>query len=445
MQVTQTLSDGLRRELKIVVPAAELGARLSTRLEELSKQVKLRGFRPGKVPVGHVKRMFGRSAMAEIVQQIVTETTQKTLSDRGERAAAPPSLDLPEDEGVTEKVLAGEADLAYTLKYEVLPEFTLADFKGIKISRPTIEIEDAEIEGELLSLAETARSFVPKKGRAAKGDQLTIAYVGKIDGVPFENGADENGTLRLGSGQFIAGFEDQLIGAKAGEEREVKVTFPADYGVAMLAGKDATFDVTVRSVEAPGEITLDDELAKRMGLDSIDALRQAVRRQIEARYGERVRQRVKRQVLDRLDEMHDFQLPPSMVEQEFENLWKQVTSELERSGRSFADEKTTEDEARADYRKIANRRVRLGLVLSEIGERNKITISDEESQQALTAAMRQFPGQERQVYEYYRDNSGAMAALRAPIFEEKVVNFILELAKVSDVPTSKDELMKDDE
>jgi trigger factor len=445
MQVTETLSEGLKRELRIVVPASELGNKLSTRLDELSKTVTLKGFRPGKVPVAHIKRVFGRSAMAEIVQNTIDETTQKTLADRGERPASQPSVELGEDQGEAEKVLSGDADLAYSMKYEVLPAVALADFKGLKVERPVYNVDDAEIDAELKTLAENARPYQPKDGAAENGDQLAIAYVGKIDGVPFENGADENGRIRLGSGQFIPGFEDQLVGAKTGDQRVVKVTFPADYGAAQLAGKAAEFDVTVKSVEAPGEANADDELAKRLGLDNIEALRNAVRRQVESRYTEQIRQKVKRQVLDQLDETHKFDLPPSMVEQEFDNLWRQVNQELERAGRTFADEKTTEDDARADYRKIAERRVRLGLVLSEIGERNNIAVTEEETQQALTAALRQFPGQERRIYEFYRSNPQALAALRAPIFEEKVVNYILELADVTDKKVTKEELMKEEE
>ncbi len=445
MQVTETLAEGLKREIKIVVPATELDSRLAARLEELKGQVKLNGFRPGKVPTAHLRRLYGKSAMAEIVQNILNETARKTIEERGERAAMQPNFVLPEDEAEAGEVLEGKKDLAYTMTYEVLPTFTVGDFAGIKIDRPVVEVSAEEVEAEVGKLARDSADFQPKDGEAADGDRVTISYVGKIDGVAFEGGADDNGQVTIGSGRFIPGFEEQLLGTKAGEERVLNVTFPENYGASQLAGKAATFDVVVKEVSGPVEAVLDDEWAKKFGLESLDKLRETMREQMQNQLGALTRTKIKRQLLDKLDELHAFELPPTMVEQEFQNVWGQVTQDLERSGRSFADEGTTEDDAKADYRKIAERRVRLGLVLSEIGEKANVQVTDEEVQRALVDRIRQFPGQEKQVYDFYKENPEALASLRAPIFEEKVVDHVLGLADITDRTVSREELMKEDE
>ena len=445
MQVTETLTEGLKREFKVVVPAAELDERLTTRLSTMKDEVRIKGFRPGKVPVSHLRRLIGKSTMAEIVQSVISEVARNTLSERGERAAMQPAFDLPEDQTEAEKVLKGEADLAYTMRYEVLPAVELKDYKAIAIDRPIAEVADAEVDADLNRLAESTRTFTAKDGKAADGDRLTISYVGKIDGEPFEGGSDDEATVRLGQSRFIPGFAEQLEGVSAGEEKTITVTFPEDYGAAHLAGKTATFDVKVKEVAGPDPIVIDDELAKRLGLESLAQLRDTIRQQIQSRYGFATRQKVKRQMLDQLDALHSFALPETMVEQEFENIWRQITSEMTQAGRTFESEETTEEKAREDYQKIAERRVRLGLVLSQIGEANKIQVTDEEVQRALAAQLRQFPGREQVLIDYYRANPDAVAGLRAPIFEEKVVDFLLELVKVTDKTVSPEELLKDEE
>jgi trigger factor len=445
MQVNATVVEGLRREFEVVVPAAELDDRLVTRLNQLQGEVQIKGFRPGKVPVSHLRRLYGRSAMAEIVQSVINEVARDTLADRGERAALQPDFKLPEDEGAAEKILSGDADLTYTMTYEILPKVELGEFSSIAVERPVAELSDAEVDEEVTKLAESARSFSPKEGAAADGDRLTIAYAGKVDGEPFQGGTDENATVRLGTSQFIPGFAEQLAGMSAGEQKTITVTFPEDYGARHLAGKEATFDITVKEVAGPDAIVIDDELAKRLGLESLDQLREAIRQQIQTRYGLQTRQKVKRQLLDQLDSLHAFELPPKMVEQEFDNIWRQIVGEMGQTGRTFEDEGTTEEAAREEYRKIAERRVRLGLVLSEIGERNKIEVTEPEVQRALQAQLRQFPGREQQLIDYYRANPDAIASLRAPIFEEKVVDYLLELVKVTDKTVSRDELMKEEE
>ncbi|MCX5512040.1 trigger factor [Kaistia algarum] len=445
MQVTETLNEGLKREIQIVVPATELDSRLSARLEEMRGQVKLNGFRPGKVPTAHLRRLYGKSAMAEIVQDVLNENARKTLEERGERAAMQPSFELPESEDETVEILSGKRDLAYKMTYEILPAFTLGELSGIKIDRPVAGVTDEEVDTEVNKLARDSSEYSPKEGAAETGDRLTISYVGKIDGEPFEGGADENGMVQIGSGRFIPGFEDQLIGAKVGDERVLNVTFPEDYGSKTLAGKAATFDVVVKEVSSPVAVTVDDEWAKKFGIESLEKLRETIREQMQGQLNVATRTKIKRQLLDQLDERHTFELPPTMVEQEFQNVWNQVTQDLERSGRSFADEETTEDAAKADYRKIAERRVRLGLVLSEIGEKNQIQVTDEEVQKALVDRIRQYPGQEKQVYDFYKENPEALASLRAPIFEEKVVDHLLTLADITDRTVSREELFKDDE
>ncbi|MFD2235877.1 trigger factor [Aureimonas populi] len=445
MQVTETKAEGLKREIEIVVPASDLEARLQTRLYEAKDQVKLKGFRPGKVPLAHMRKMYGRSFMAEIVNQIVSETPRNVIAERGERSAMQPEIQMTEDEAEAEKVLRGEGDFRFTLSYETLPSFELKETSGIKIERPVVEIPEDEVEEQVKRIAENARAYEPKDGAAENGDRVTMDFVGKIDGEAFQGGSATDSNLVIGSGQFIPGFEDQLVGVKAGEEKQVEVNFPEDYGATHLAGKAAVFDVTVKAVAAPGELELNDELAKKLGLESIERLRTVVREQIESQFGMATRQKVKRQLLDALDADYDFELPEKLVEAEFGNIWTQVSRELEQSGKSFEDEDTTEEKAREDYRKLAERRVRLGLVLSEIGEKAGVTISDEELQRAVLEQVRQYPGQEQQIYDYFRKTPEAVQSLRAPIYEEKVVDHLLSTVDVTDKTVTKEELMKDDE
>jgi trigger factor len=445
MQVNETLAEGLKRELKVTIPVSELDAKLSDRLDQLKKRVQIKGFRPGKVPVAHLRRVYGKAAMAEIVEGLVGETTRQAIADRGERAAMQPKIAMTEDEQEATQVLEGRADLTFTLEYEVLPSFELSDFKGMKIERPIAEVSDEEVNERLEKIGESARSYSAVEREARDGDRVTMSYVGKVDGEPFEGGADENGQLVLGSGRFIPGFEAAILGARAGDAKTIDVTFPDDYPAPNLAGKAASFDVVVKEVAEPGELKLDDEFAKRLGLESIDRLREVVRGQIESEYGTATRQKVKRQMLDQLDAIHKFDLPENLVEQEFANIWKQVMHDIEHHGKSFEDEGTTEDAARKEYRAIAERRVRLGLVLSKIGENAEITVTDEELQGALYDQARRYRGQEKQVFDFYKSNPDALQTLRAPIFEEKVVDYILELADVTDKTISKEELLADDE
>lgn len=445
MQVSETLNEGLKRELDIVIPATQMKDRMEAKLAELKDQAQLKGFRKGKVPVAHLRKMYGKSIMSDILQEELNSSSQKAISDRSEKPAMQPKIELTEDQGEADKMLSGDADLAYKIAYEIVPVIAELDYSKLDIERPVVDVADAEVNERLDEIGSSNRPYETRDGAAEDGDRLTIAYLGKLGGEPFEGGQDDNAMLVLGSGQFIPGFEEQLIGAKAGDEKTIQVKFPDDYQAEQLKGQDAEFEVTVRDVSAPGEVVLDDEFATRLGMESLEKLREAVQQQVESQYGAMTRQKVKRQLLDQLDEMHKFDLPPTLVEQEFENIWRQVTHDIENHGKSFEDEGTTEEEAKADYQKIAERRVRLGLVLAEIGDKNEVKITDEELQRALMDQIRQFPGQEQQAFDYYRNNPEAMASLRAPIFEEKVVDYLLELAKVTDKTVTKEELAADDE
>ena len=447
MQVTETLSEGLKREFKVNVPASELDAKVNARLDELKARVRIDGFRPGKVPVSHLKRVYGRSAMAEVIEATVRDTNNQIVSERGFKLAADPKVTLPEEKDEVEKLNEGKSDLDYTMALEIVPPIELGNFKDIKITKPVADVADAEVDEGIGRIAEQNKPFAarPEGGKAEKGDRVVISYAGTINGEAFEGGTGDDAPVLLGSNTFIPGFEDQLVGIAAGESRTIKVTFPAHYQAAHLAGKDAEFAVTAKSVEAPGTVAVDDEFAKSLGLESLDKLREAVREQITRDHTAATRQKVKRALLDELDKMHKFEPPPSLVDEEFNRVWHTVLQEMENERKTFADENTTEEKAKEEYRAIAERRVRLGLVLAEIGEKNNITVSDEELNRAIMERMRQFPGQEQRVYDYFRQNAQAVASLRAPIFEEKVVDFLLELAQVSENKVSRDELFKDDD
>jgi trigger factor len=445
MQVTETSSAGLKREYRVVVPAIDLEAKVKERLDDLKGRVQLRGFRPGKVPVAHLKRLYGKSAMAEVIEATVREANSKIVTDHGYRLAVEPKVVLPTEEGAVEGVIEGKADLSYTVEMEIVPAITLADFKSIKLTRLTSEVGDEEIDKALRTVADQNRPFVAKTEGAANGDRVTINFEGSLEGTPFEGGTGEDVPLIMGAGQFIPGFEENLAGLKAGENKTFDVTFPDDYRATHLAGKNATFAVTVKAVEAPGPVTIDDEFAKTLGVESLAKLKDAVKDRIAREHTLASRQKLKRALLDQLDERHKFEPPPSLAEQEFANVWSQVENDLKQQNRTFEDEGTTEEKARAEYRGIAERRVRLGLVIAEIGEKNNIRVSDDQLRAAVMEQVRQFPGQERQIWEYYQKNPNALAALRAPLFEDKVVDFLVELAEVTDKPVSRDELFKDDE
>ena len=447
MQVTETLSEGLKREFKVVVPAAELDAKVNVRLDELKDRVRINGFRPGKVPVAHLKRMYGRSTMAEVIDATVRDTNNQIVSERGYKLAADPKVTLPTEQDAVEKLISGQSDLDYTMAVEIVPPIELTDFKTIKLTKLTSEVTDAEVAEAIARISEQNKPYSakPEGEKAAKDDRIVISFAGTIDGKPFEGGSGDDSVVMIGSNTFIPGFEDQLIGIAAGETRTLKVTFPAHYPKAELAGKNAEFVVTAKSIESPGTVTVDDDFAKSLGLESLAKLREAVKDRIGREHVAMSRQKLKRALLDELDVRHKFEPPPSLVEEEFDRVWKSVLTEMENEKKSFADEDTTEEKAKAEYRAIAERRVRLGLVLAEIGEKNTITVTEDEMSRAIMERARQFAGQEQRVWDYYRQNPQAVAALRAPIYEEKVVDFLLELASVTEKKVAREELYKEDD
>ena len=445
MQVTETLSQGLKREFKVVLPATELEERLTSELATLKDRVRINGFRPGKVPVGHLRRVYGRSVMADVLQNAVNEANRKIVEDNSLKLALEPQVQFPENKDEVEKAMDAKGDLAFTVALEVLPVFELADLSDVSVKKPVAEVSDAEVNESLERMAKQNRAFETKEGAAVDGDRVVVDFVGRIDGTEFEGGKAEDIRVEIGSNTFIPGFEDQLLGVKAGDTKLVKVTFPENYLAPHLAGKDAEFDVTVKEVEAPGELKIDDELAKGFGMESLDKLKEAIRGAIQRDFDAQSRRKVKKELLDALDAKYSFELPPSLVEQEFAAVWAQVEGDMKSNNRTFADEGTTEDEARAEYRKIAERRVRLGLVLAQIGEKSDIKISDDEVTQALVERVRQYPGQEQQVWEFYQKNPQALAEIRAPLFEEKVVDQILSQVKVDDETVSKEALFSDED
>jgi trigger factor len=445
MQITEVLNVGLKRGIKVTVPVKDMEQRLSEKLADATGKVRINGFRPGKVPVSHVRKLYGKSFMAELVNEIINNSAKSIPTDRGEKAAMQPEIEMTEDEKEAAEILDGKADFVFSVNYEVLPKIKIADISAIKVTRPIVEISDAEVEEQVKVVADSARTYQTKSGKAANGDRVTIDYLGKVDGVPFDGGKDEDAKLTLGANQFIPGFEQQLVGVKAGDAKQISVTFPKDYGAANLAGKEATFDISVKEVSSADELVINDELAKKLGIESADRLRTVIREQIESQYGTQTRQKVKRQLLDALDAAYKFESPSKLIDAEFNNIWTQITRELEQAGRSFADEETTEEAAKEDYRKLAERRVRLGLVLSEIGQKAGVEVSEQELQRALYDQVRRYPGQEQQIYDFFKSNPDAVAGLRAPIFEEKVVDQLLGQISVTDVIVTKEALMADDE
>jgi len=442
MQVTETLSSGLKREYKVVVNAAELDKELNSKLADLSKRANIKGFRPGKVPVPHLKRVYGKSAMAEVVQKAIDDRSKALLEEKKLKPAYQPEVKLPEDEAEVNAVMDGKGDLAFSLSFEVIPDFEVKDHSGLALVKHLVEVTEDHIAETLNRFASQSKSFEDKQGEAANGDQLTISFVGTIDDTPFEGGTADDVQLELGSNQFIPGFEEQLVGAKAGEERTVRVSFPESYGVAELAGKPAAFAVKVTKVEAPKQAAIDEDFAKKMGFEDLAKLKDTIKERMSQEFGQMTAMKLKRDVLDALDKLYDFELPVKLVEAEFNGIWTALTNEMKRAAKSFADENTTEEDARKEYKAIAERRVRLGLVLGTLGEKEGIQVNEQELQQALMNRMRQFPGQEKQVMDYYRKNPAALVELRGPIFEQKVVDLIVSRAKVDEKKVGKEDLQK---
>ncbi len=445
MQIVEKSGEGLSRVYGVTVPLADLTERLEARIAEITPTLSIKGFRPGKVPPAHVKRMFGKSLMSEVVEQAINETTQKVFEDNNIRPAGDPDL---KPEGDIQAVVDGKADLSFELAVEIMPEFEPADMSKVSLTRPVYEPSDAEVDEAVAELAKQNRTYEPRKGKSTKskdGDMVVIDFVGRVDGEAFEGGSATDTELVLGSGQFIPGFEEQLVGAKPGDEVLVKVNFPEQYQAAHLAGKAAEFTTTVKEVKAPVDSEANDELAQRLGLEGLDKLKELLKANLESQYAGASRFKLKRALLDVLDEKHDFPLPPKMVEAEFGQIWAQVQQDKEAGSLPPEDSEKSDETLQTEYRKIAERRVRLGLVLAEIGRVNQVQVTDQELAEAMRAEAMRYGPQAQQIFDFFRQNAQAQAQLRAPIFEDKVVDLILSQAQVSDEKVSKEDLMKEDD
>lgn len=445
MQVVEKSGDGLSKVFGVTVPAGELAKRLDARIAEITPRLNIKGFRPGKVPPAHIRRLHGKALMAEVVEQAVAETRQKVLDENNLRPATEPNL-TPESD--MDKVLAGGEDLTFEMAVEVMPDFEPIDTTKLKLKRPVYEPTAKEVDEALADLAKQARAYEPRTGKTVKakdGDQVLIDFVGRLDGEAFQGGSANDHELVLGSGQFIPGFEEQIVGAKPDETRMIKVTFPADYQPAQLAGKEVEFEVTVKEVRAPKDAKPDDELAKRLGLSDLAALREVLTKNLSDQYANNSRFKLKRALLDELDTGHDFPLPGRMVDAEFDGIWRQVEQDRQKGDLPPEDADKSEDELKAEYRKIAERRVRLGLVLAEIGRRNNVQVSDQELRQEMQRQAMQYGQQAQQIFDMFQQNPQAQAQLRAPLYEDKVVELIFSQAKVTDKKVSKEEILAEDD
>ena len=445
MQVVEKPCEGLSRSYGVMVPATELGAALDARIAELLPTLNLNGFRPGKVPQAHVRRLYGKALMGEVIEKTINETSQRVLADHHLRIASRPDLKPVSD---MDRVILGGEDLAYDLEVEVMPEFEPVDVTTLSLTRLVHRPAAEEIDTAMASVVSenrTYEAYVDEAQKAGSGDQLVVDFIGRIDGEAFEGGAAEDVELVLGADRFIPGFEAQLVGAKSGEDVTVTVTFPDAYDAKHLAGKTAEFDVKVKAVRAPKEAALDDALAQRLGLADLPALTDAIRQTVEKPYQEAARFKLKRALLDALDERHDIPLPPRMVEAEFAGIWAQVEKDKGAGEDSPEDAGKSEEELRAEYRKIAERRVRLGLVLAEIGRRDNVVVTEAELGDAMRAEAMKYGAQAREIFDFMRQNAELQAQMRAPLYEEKIVDLVLGRATVEEREVSKAELMKDDD
>ncbi len=445
MQVVEKPGEGLSRSYGVTVPAAELGAALDLRIAEILPTLKLKGFRPGKVPQAHVRRLYGKALMSEVVEKTLNETSQQVLSDNQLRVASRPEMKPVSD---MEAVIAGGVDLAYDIEVEVMPDFEPVDVSTLSLERLVYRSTDEELETALAEVVTQNRTFEIREGGdavAQDGDQVVMDFVGTIDDVAFAGGAATDAELVIGSGQFIPGFEAQLIGAKPGDELSVNVTFPDDYQADELKGKAAVFAVTVKEVRAPKAAEADDALAERLGLADLEALKAALRENLDRQFVSASRFKLKRALLDVLDTGHDIPLPPRMVSAEFDGIWAQVEKDRTEGETSPEDAGKSDDDLRAEYRQIAERRVRLGLVLAEIGRRENVLVTEAELGDAMRAEAMRYGAQAQEIFDLLRRNPDIQAQMRAPLYEEKVVDLIVERASVTERAVSKDELLREDD
>ncbi|KXV72040.1 MULTISPECIES: trigger factor [Acetobacter] len=436
MQVTDTLNEGLKRGFTITIPAAELAEKRDARLKEVAANLTLPGFRPGKVPVSLARQRHGEAVRAEVLEQAVSESLRSALEERGLRPAGQPQVELvsgQEDDG---------KDLEFKVETEILPEITVPDLSDLSLTRLKAVASDEAVDKILADVAKRQRSFetIEEVRPAVKGDVVSVDFVGKRDGVPFDGGTAQDVNVEIGGEGFIPGFAEQIEGMKPGEEKQITVTFPENYGAEELAGKEATFDITVKELKKPVDAPIDDELAKQLGFETLEQLRDLVRKQVEGEYDQLSRLRIKRDLLDALATKTDFQAPQGMVDAEFQQIWQRVEADRKAGQLDDEDKDKDEDTLRADYRKIAERRVKLGLLLAEIGRKNAITVTQDELGRAMRAEAMRYPGQEKEVFTFFQNNPQAIESLRGPIFENKVVDYLIELAKVEDKEVTPEEL-----
>jgi trigger factor len=433
MQVSETLNEGLKRGYEITITGAELAAKVDEKLVEAQPEVEMKGFRKGKVPMALLKKQFGPRLIGEAMQESVDGAMQSHLEECGDRPAMQPEVKM-----VNEDWKEGD-DVVVAMSYEALPEIPEVDFKALALEKLVVTPAEDDVAEALNNLAESAQNFEAKDGPAADGDQIVIDFLGKVDGEAFEGGTAEDYPLTLGSNSFIPGFEEQLVGAAAGDEKSVEVSFPEEYGAEHLAGKAAIFECKIKEVKAPAAAELTDELAKQFGADSLEALRDQIKDRLKAEYSGASRSVMKRNLLDQLDDAVKFDLPPSLVDAEAgqiaHQLWHEENPEVE--GHDHPEAEPTDE-----HKSLAERRVRLGLLLAELGQKNDVQVSDAEMTQAIMNQARQYPGQEREFFEFIQKNQAAQQQLRAPLFEDKVVDFIFEMAEISDKEVSKDDLQQ---
>jgi trigger factor len=437
MQVTETLSDGLKRGFTVVVPETELKSKREKRLAELSRTVNIPGFRPGKVPLSMVQKRYGEAVAAEVAEAAVNDASDRLLSERNLRPAVQPKLDV-KNPGLA-------ADLEFTMEFEVLPDIAIPALDDIAITKPVAVAGDTEIDAAIKRIAESRQNFAPvEEARgAAKGEQLSVDFIGRINGEAFEGGTATDATVVVAGPGFIPGFSEQMEGLAPGETRTITVTFPAEYGAKELAGKEAQFEITAKSLAAPAETVIDEEFAKSLGVEDLEALRKAITEQLEREYANLTRMKVKRALLDQLAERAQFATPEVLVDAEFAEIWRQVESE-KAAGRLEPEEAAKDEETlKAEYRAIADRRVRLGLLVAEIGRSNAVVVTDQELQRAAINEALRYRDQAQQVIEFFRKNPQAIERFRGPIFEDKVIDFLLGTVKVTEESVTPEALAAD--
>ncbi len=436
MQVDETSTEGLKREFKVVVPANDIESTMVERLNEIGQSVSVPGFRPGKVPIALLKKRYGEAVKGEVLEKTIQDSWQQALTDKGLRPAAQPKVDIVTfEDGV---------DLEYTLAVELLPDIDPIDFSKLELDRRVAKVTDEEVDKSLQRLAESRRIFEAVEGRAAeKGDQVVVDFVGKVEGEEFAGGSVNGFELEIGGPAFLPGFDGQIEGMKQGDNKVITINVADDHPNEQLRGNDVEFDVSIIEVREPKAAEVDEELAKSSGMDSVDALKGAVREQLDREFMQLSRAHLKKELLDRLSDEHDFELPEGIVDSEFEGIWKQVQDAKERDALDEDDKERNEEDLKSNYRDIAERRVRLGLLLAEVGRVNNISVTQDDLNRAIHAEASRFPGQEAKVMEYFQKDANALQEMQAPIFEDKVVDFVIEMATINEQEVSVDELMQD--